>query len=127
MQRDDIDLDKKIKMFLFIKQFSSLFEHNIKIIYFFNKLFRLILIPSSDNGKIIKAVNALSADSRHGVRTAVIEEIQVLPTHVPVRGLRIMRTIKNGKEETRLIVVSDSEVQSLKVHRCDSNKISSCR
>lgn len=82
----------------------------------------------ADNGKVIKAVNGLSADSRHGVRPVVIEEIQVFPAHVPVRGLKVMRGEgKEGKDEARLIVVADSEVQSLRVHKCDSNKISSCR
>ncbi|CAG9813142.1 unnamed protein product [Phaedon cochleariae] len=85
-----------------------------------------VLFIGTDNGKVIKAVNGLSADSRHGVRTVVVEEIQVFPSHVPVRGIKIMRGAKGGKDEARLAVVSDTEVQSLKVHRCDSNKISSC-
>jgi len=77
-----------------------------------------------DNGKIIKAVNALSAETRHGVRPIVIEEIQVFPVHIAIRGLKVL---KSGKQEGRLVVISDSEVQSLRLHRCDSNKISSCR
>ncbi|XP_074036779.1 semaphorin 1a isoform X2 [Leptinotarsa decemlineata] len=85
-----------------------------------------VLFIGTDNGKVIKAVNGLSADSRHGVRTVVVEEIQVFPVHVPVRGIKIMKGAKGDKEESRLIVVSDTEVQSLRVHRCDSNKISSC-
>ncbi|KAL1513542.1 hypothetical protein ABEB36_002943 [Hypothenemus hampei] len=82
-----------------------------------------VLFIGTDNGKIIKAVNGLSADTRQGVRTVVVEEIQIFPGHVPVRGIKIM---KSAKGEGRLIVVSDSEVQSLRLHRCDSNKISSC-
>lgn len=54
----------------------------------------------------------------------MIEEIQVFPGHVAVRGIKVVRT---GKQEGRLVVVSDGEVQSLRLHRCDSNKISSCR
>ncbi|XP_076268186.1 semaphorin 1a isoform X1 [Rhynchophorus ferrugineus] len=83
-----------------------------------------VLFIGTDNGKIIKAVNGLSAETRHGVRPVVVEEIQVFPVHVPVRGIKIMKG--GGKDEGRLIVVSDSEVQSLRLHRCDSNKISSC-
>ncbi|VEN51623.1 unnamed protein product, partial [Callosobruchus maculatus] len=86
-----------------------------------------VLFIGTDNGKVIKAVNGLSADQRYGVRTVVIEEIQVFPSHVPVRNMKVERGNKGEKGgETRLIVVSDSEVQSLRVHRCDSNKISSC-
>lgn len=77
-----------------------------------------------DNGKVIKAVNGLSAETRHGVRPVVVEEIQVFPVHVPVRGIKVVR---NGRQEGRLVVISDGEVQSLRLHRCDSNKISSCR
>lgn len=84
----------------------------------------LIGVRFLDNGKIIKAVNGLSAETRHGVRPVVIEEIQVFPSHVPVRTIKV---VKNGKQEGRLVVVSDGEVQSLRLHRCDSNKISSCR
>lgn len=76
-----------------------------------------------DNGKVIKAVNALSAETRHGVRPVVVEEIQVFPVHVAVRGIHVTRA---ENQEGRLVVVSDGEVQSLRLHRCDSNKISSC-
>lgn len=82
-----------------------------------------VLFIGTDNGKVIKAVNALSAETRHGVRPVVVEEIQVFPVHVAVRGLHVMHT---QKQEGRLVVISDGEVQSLRLHRCDSNKISSC-
>ncbi|CAH1364920.1 unnamed protein product [Tenebrio molitor] len=82
-----------------------------------------VLFIGTDNGKIIKAVNGLSAETRNGVRPVVVEEIQVFPVHVPVRGIKVVR---NGRQEGRLVVISDGEVQSLRLHRCDSNKISSC-
>lgn len=69
-------------------------------------------------------MNALSAESHQGVRTVVIEEIQVFPVHVIVRGIKV---VKSGKQEGRLIVIADTDIQSLRLHRCDSNKISSCR
>ncbi|XP_045483427.1 semaphorin-1A isoform X3 [Harmonia axyridis] len=82
-----------------------------------------VLFIGTDNGKVIKAINALSAEKRHGVRPVVIEEIQVFPVHVAIRGLKV---VKSNKQEGRLVVISDGEVQSLRLHRCDSNKISSC-
>lgn len=54
----------------------------------------------------------------------VVEEIQVFPVHVAVRGIHVVRT---DKQEGRLVVIADGEVQSLRLHRCDSVKISSCR
>ncbi|XP_025829100.1 semaphorin-1A [Agrilus planipennis] len=82
-----------------------------------------VLFIGTDNGKVIKAVNALSADTKEGVRPVVIEEIQVFPVHAAVRGIQVLHS---DKDDGRLVVVSDSEIQSLRLHRCDSNKISSC-
>lgn len=84
-----------------------------------------VLFIGTDNGKIIKAVNGLSAETRHGVRPVVVEEVQVFPVHVAVREIKVVRN--GGRQEGRLIVIADGEVQSLRLHRCDSNKISSCR
>lgn len=80
-----------------------------------------------DNGKVIKAINANSADSVHGVNPVVIEELQVFGLKEPVRSLSVVRGIGPGSGGDRLIAVSDSEVQSLKLHRCNSDKIKSCR
>ncbi|KRT85293.1 hypothetical protein AMK59_1244, partial [Oryctes borbonicus] len=82
-----------------------------------------VLFIGTDNGKVIKAVNGLSAETKHGVRPVVVEEIQVFPGHIAVRSIKVVR---NSRQDGRLIVVSDGEVQSLRLHRCDSNKISSC-
>lgn len=50
-----------------------------------------------DHGKIIKAVNAESADSSKKVSSVVIEELDVLPTNEPIRNLEIIRTTQYGK------------------------------
>lgn len=84
----------------------------------------MIFLFCLDNGKVIKAVNALSADSRHGVNPVVIEEIQVFNVHVSVRNLKVVAG--TGRNDKRLIVVSDDQVQSLRLHRCNSDKITSC-
>jgi semaphorin 6 len=84
-----------------------------------------VLFIGTDNGKVIKAVNAESADSATKVNPVVIEEIQVFPPNVPIRNLKVVRdkTVMEG----RLVVVSDSEIQALRLHRCYSDKIISCR
>lgn len=51
----------------------------------------------SDHGKIIKTVNAESADSSKKVNSVVIEELDVLPTNEPIRNLEIIRTTQYGK------------------------------
>lgn len=56
-----------------------------------------IKICIADHGKIIKSVNAESADSYKKVTSVVIEEIDVLPKNEPVRNLEIVRTMQYGK------------------------------
>jgi len=84
-----------------------------------------VLFIGTDNGKVIKAVNAASADSPNKVNTVVIEEIQVFPSNVAIRNLKVVRD--KSVTEGRLIVVSDAEVQALRLNRCFSEKITSCR
>lgn len=80
-----------------------------------------------DNGRIIKAVNAKSADSIHDVSPVVIEELQVFESQEPVRLLNILRGVGPGSSGDRLVVMSDSQIQSLKLHRCSTDRIKSCR
>lgn len=53
--------------------------------------------PLLDHGKIIKSVNAESADSAEKVTSVVIEEIDVLTKSEPIRNLEIVRTMQYGK------------------------------
>lgn len=50
-----------------------------------------------DHGKIIKTVNAESADSNKKVSSVVIEELDVLAKSEPIRNLEIVRTMQYGK------------------------------
>jgi len=74
---------------------------------------------------VIKAVNAGSADTTDHVTPVVIEEIQVFPPQVAVRNLKVVRD--SSLPDGRLVVVSDGQVQALRLHRCYSDKILSCR
>lgn len=87
-----------------------------------------VLFIGTDNGKVIKAVNAESADSHQKVSPVVIEEIQAFPSTVPVRGIKVVRATQagDGLEDGRLVVIADSQVQALRLHRCYSDRILSC-
>lgn len=79
-----------------------------------------------DNGKVIKAVRTDAG------QPVVIEEIQVFPVSVPVTNMMIHRGKMGGgadgsSEEPRLVVSSQSEIASLKLQRCYSDKVSTCR
>lgn len=87
-----------------------------------------VLFIGTDNGKVIKAVNAESADSHQKVSPVVIEEIQAFPPAIPVRGIKVVRASQagDGLEDGRLVVIADSQVQALRLHRCYSDRILSC-
>jgi semaphorin 6 len=85
-----------------------------------------VIFIGTDNGKVIKTLNAASYDSSEQVRPVVIEEIQVLPNNIPVKNLYVVR-MGGALDSSKLVVVSDDEIQAIKLHRCGSDKITSCR
>jgi semaphorin 6 len=90
-----------------------------------SKTLKILHFLVLDNGKVIKAVNAGSADTTEKVSPVVIEEIQVFPPQVAVRNLKVVRD--SSLPDGRLVVVADGEVQALRLHRCYSDKILSCK
>uniref|UniRef100_A0A182NGR5 Semaphorin-1A n=1 Tax=Anopheles dirus TaxID=7168 RepID=A0A182NGR5_9DIPT len=116
-----------------------------------------VIFVGTDHGKILKTVNAESADSNKKVTSVVIEEIDALQTNEPIRTLEIVRTTQYGKDRAKetpsrlspssilplvaiqshtpkdgsyddgkLIIVTDTTVLAIKLHRCSSEKITSC-
>ncbi|XP_037911810.1 semaphorin-1A isoform X2 [Hermetia illucens] len=91
-----------------------------------------VIFVGTDHGKVIKTVNAESADSNKKVNSVVIEELDVLTKNEPIRNLEIVRTTtydqaKDGNfDDGKLVIVTDSEVVAIKLHRCNSDKITSC-
>ncbi|XP_065211719.1 semaphorin-1A isoform X2 [Planococcus citri] len=88
-----------------------------------NKAYDVIFV-GTDTGKVVKMVNAAAADSRDTVAPVVIEELQIFATNVSVRNLKIVRP--DISKDGRLIVVSDNEVLSIPLHRCNDSRITSC-
>jgi len=78
----------------------------------------------ADDGKVIKALNSASFDSDKTVNSIVIEELQVLPPSVAVKNLYVVHM---DGEDSKLVVVSDDEIQAVKLQRCNSDKITNCR
>lgn len=92
-----------------------------------------VIFVATDHGKIIKTVNAESADSNQKVSSVVIEELDVLARNEPIRGLEVVRTQQyeqpkegGAYDDGRLVIVTDSQVITIKLHRCNSEKITSC-
>lgn len=78
-----------------------------------------VLFIGTDDGKIVKAVNTASFDSDNSVQTVVLEEIQMLPLGFPVKNLEVV--------QGNLIVLTDDEIQSIPVQRCDNENVTTCR
>ncbi|XP_034246839.1 semaphorin-1A-like [Thrips palmi] len=94
-----------------------------------NKAYDVLFI-GTDDGKVIKALNT-AAPRNNTVETVVVEEIQVLPAGVPVKNLHVVHLdVPHGQRRThlddKLVVVSDDEIMSIRLHRCDSERITSC-
>jgi len=52
---------------------------------------------SADHGKVLKTINAASADDSSKVSSVVIEELDVLAKPEPIRNLKIVRTMQYGE------------------------------
>ncbi|KAL7041760.1 hypothetical protein ACKWTF_000880 [Chironomus riparius] len=91
-----------------------------------------VIFVGTDHGKVLKTINAASANDSSKVSSVVIEEIDVLSKPEPIRNLKIVRTMqyeqpKDGNyDDGQLIIVTDSQIISIPLHRCNSEKINSC-
>ena len=66
-------------------------------------------------------INSKSADSKEDVNSIVIEELQVFSPNTIVKDLKVMNDLRGGGQKSlgRLAVMSDLEIRSLSVQRCD--------
>ncbi|KAG1681096.1 Semaphorin-1A [Nymphon striatum] len=87
-----------------------------------------VLFIGTDNGRVLKAINAQSPDSATEVTPVIIEEIEVFNRNVAITNLQVFRssTDPNNMDLAKLIVVSEDQIQAVKLSRCYSDRISSC-
>jgi len=80
-----------------------------------------VLFIGTDSGKVLKAINAASADTNEKVSPVVIEELYEFGgpgTTTAVRNIKL--------EEKRLLVITDRQVVSLPLDRCQNALIVTC-
>lgn len=83
------------------------------------KTFDVIFVGTT-KGRVIKAINAKSADSRNEVETVVVEELQVFDSDVVIKELKVMGGGLAGRKSLgRLAIMSELEIRSVAVQRCD--------
>lgn len=71
-----------------------------------------VVFIGTDNGNVLKLINAGSADSHSDNKPIVVSEQQVLPLGIRIKELKISRSTQT------LIVVSDNLIRSIPLHNC---------
>lgn len=61
----------------------------------------------ADHGKVLKTINAASADDSSKVSSVVIEELDVLAKPEPIRNLKITRSIQYGEFDVSLFQLGE--------------------
>ncbi|KAG8201715.1 hypothetical protein JTE90_012778 [Oedothorax gibbosus] len=74
-----------------------------------------VLYVGTDNGKVLKCLNAGSASSSGRVLPVVLEEYQVFGVGAPITNLMVHHTPNDAK----LVVVSKEEIKTIPLHNCD--------
>lgn len=80
----------------------------------------LNIFAFTDDGKVLKVACIIGNDARN-VTANLIEEIQVIE-NAPIRKLSVVHP---SNSEPKLLVVSDSKIRSIPLHRCDMRR--SCK
>ena len=75
-----------------------------------------VIIVATDQGKVIRMVNAGAYHSASRMDLVIIEEMQVFSKDVAITDLKMVPAGDGGQR--RLIVVSDREIRSLPLGRC---------
>jgi len=80
-----------------------------------------VVFIGTTNGRVLKVVNSASASTRDGVRTVVVEELQVFSKRgVIVRRLRVLGGGREGRRSlAQVAAMADGEVRAFPVQLCD--------
>uniref|UniRef100_A0A182NJT2 Sema domain-containing protein n=1 Tax=Anopheles dirus TaxID=7168 RepID=A0A182NJT2_9DIPT len=80
-----------------------------------------VIFVGTNDGKVIKFVNILSANTSDDVRTVVISETQAFPPGTKINEMTI------SKKNSALIVISSGKIISLPLHTCNEHSFKTCR
>ena len=80
-----------------------------------------IVFIGTTRGRVLKVINAKSAQSKEDVKTVVIEELQLFSPNTIIKELKVMNDLRGGGQKSlgRLAVMSENEIRSFSVQRCD--------
>lgn len=74
-----------------------------------------VLFIGTDNGRVIKALNAGNTRDPKSVMPVIVEELLVFPSRLPISNLLVYHT----NHEAKLVVVSRDEIITVPLHNCD--------
>ncbi|XP_035790843.1 semaphorin-1A-like [Anopheles albimanus] len=80
-----------------------------------------VIFVGTNDGKVIKFVNILSANTSDDVRTVVISETQAFPPGTKISELTI------SKRNSALIVIGAGKIVTLPLHTCHEQSFKTCR
>eukprot|EP00096_Caligus_rogercresseyi_P008854 TRINITY_DN2875_c0_g2_i2.p1 TRINITY_DN2875_c0_g2~~TRINITY_DN2875_c0_g2_i2.p1 ORF type:complete len:852 (-),score=235.20 TRINITY_DN2875_c0_g2_i2:775-3330(-) len=79
-----------------------------------------VIFTGTTNGYILKSINARSPLSSGGVESVIIEELKVFQSPTMIRKVQVVGGEREGGRSLgKLVIMSDDEVRSFPVQRCD--------
>jgi semaphorin 6 len=82
-----------------------------------------VLFVGTTHGRVLKIANSVVGNKKDS-EPVLIESLQVFPYHVAVRNILVVHP--KTPEPGKLIVLSDHEVNSIPLHRCQAPAAQSC-
>ena len=85
-----------------------------------------VIFVGTSRGRVLKFISAVNVNDIHRQtnKPVIVEEMQIFPYHVPVTNLQVVRV--RDTNEGRLVVLSDHEVKSLPLNRCNAVQVQNC-
>lgn len=84
-----------------------------------------VIFIGTCSGRVIKAINSRSSESNSQVETVIIEELQLFTHKTVIKDLKVMGSREARKSLGRLAVMTEQEIRSFPVQRCD--RASNCQ
>ncbi|XP_037082260.1 semaphorin-1A-like [Pollicipes pollicipes] len=79
-----------------------------------------VLFIGTDDGRVLKAVNAASGSASVRAEPVLVEELEVFPSGAAITNLLVSR---QPAGPARLVAVTDSEVRALPLYRCGDKAV----
>ncbi|XP_053991231.1 semaphorin-1A-like isoform X1 [Hylaeus volcanicus] len=83
-----------------------------------------ILYIGTDDGRILKALNARAPESLSNVGQVIVSDVQVLKYGQAIKDLVVVHL---AGEASKLVVFADSEIRAIPLYHCDAPAATTCK